>query len=119
MKVILGEELELKRQKQQLKWTQQFLTLEQNRLGHVEFLSAWSRHAKLQSEFHSFKYRKPRALDAVTADIELVGTVRVVAGFNGIPKAAASEAMSTGTCMLTHISSSVYTSHHVTLYILV
>ena len=80
VKVILGEKLELNRQLQQMDWIQSLLNKSQDRLGQVEFLNVWSRHAKLRSDLHSFRYRRPVALDTVQADIKVVGSLEVVSG---------------------------------------
>jgi len=45
--VLLGEELELRRQLEQMAWTQRFLEVQQDVLAPAAFLDAWARHSKL------------------------------------------------------------------------
>lgn len=45
--MLLGEELELRRQLEQMGWAKSFLTIQQDSLAPAAFLDAWARHSKL------------------------------------------------------------------------
>eukprot|EP00753_Platysulcus_tardus_P020567 PLAT8228.1.p1 GENE.PLAT8228.1~~PLAT8228.1.p1 ORF type:complete len:1035 (+),score=520.69 PLAT8228.1:50-3154(+) len=77
MSILLGEELELRRQLEQIGWVENFLQYQQDTLPPVEFLAAWSRHTALRSELHLQRAGLPRALDSVRPDIRLVGSIEV------------------------------------------
>ena len=90
--VLLAEELELRRQLEQLQWADGFVGVMQDALPPVAFVSAWKRHTALLSKF---QLQQPaptktncRALEEVHADLELSGQYTVVCAKSGRDGAA-------------------------------
>jgi hypothetical protein len=54
--VLLGEEVELRRQLEQMEWLENFLRLEKSILSPTEFLHAWNRHSKVRSELYQLEH---------------------------------------------------------------
>lgn len=82
--VLLGEELELRRQKQQIDWTEDFVPILRESLPPMEFIKAWDKHQAMRSALYSqaggrLGMKQSRAvLDQVKGDLQLVGHVEVV-----------------------------------------
>jgi hypothetical protein len=55
MAILLGEEIELRRQLEQMEWLETFLKIQQVTLSPTEFLYAWNRHMKIRGDLHSFE----------------------------------------------------------------
>eukprot|EP01112_Ceratiomyxa_fruticulosa_P001217 TRINITY_DN1121_c0_g2_i1.p1 TRINITY_DN1121_c0_g2~~TRINITY_DN1121_c0_g2_i1.p1 ORF type:complete len:764 (-),score=147.66 TRINITY_DN1121_c0_g2_i1:176-2467(-) len=73
--VLLGEELELRRQLEQMDWLEGFLRLNRQMLPPTQFLSSWNRHSQLRSDMHGFAHARAQ-LD-VYPDIRLRATIEV------------------------------------------
>ena len=75
MSLLLSEELELRRQLQQIEWTESFASVMQESLPPMTFVSAWERHAALRSQLYSQLSGglSPRLLEEVQPDIKLAG----------------------------------------------
>eukprot|EP00742_Colponemidia_sp_Colp-10_P004319 GILJ01004608.1.p1 GENE.GILJ01004608.1~~GILJ01004608.1.p1 ORF type:complete len:562 (-),score=83.28 GILJ01004608.1:168-1853(-) len=76
MSVLLGEELELRRQLEQIEWLESFLRFQQQALPPVDFLTSWSRHCQLRSELHNLNTIRTEI--NVFPDIRLEGRIQVV-----------------------------------------
>ena len=75
MSLLLSEELELRRQLQQIEWTESFASVMQESLPPMTFVSAWERHAALRAQLYSQLTGglTPRLLEEVQPDIKLAG----------------------------------------------
>jgi TLD len=86
MNLLLSEELELRRQLGQLDWTDSFVSMMRETLPPMSFISAWERHSTLQASLMGSvtgsggRLGGVRVLDAVQADLQLVGKIEIVAG---------------------------------------
>eukprot|EP00698_Gefionella_okellyi_P026326 TRINITY_DN9979_c0_g1_i1.p1 TRINITY_DN9979_c0_g1~~TRINITY_DN9979_c0_g1_i1.p1 ORF type:complete len:611 (-),score=136.11 TRINITY_DN9979_c0_g1_i1:121-1908(-) len=75
---LLGEELELRRQMQQIEWVENFASMASNALPPTRFLTVWRAHAALRSELqHPQPTKGPQEIHA---DLQLHGSVSVVSG---------------------------------------
>jgi len=79
MNLLLSEELELRRQLQQIEWTEGFVHTMQETLPPMSFVSAWERHAALRSQLYSQLSGglSARVLEEVQPDMRLVGSIEV------------------------------------------
>jgi hypothetical protein len=79
---LLAEELELRRQLEQLEWADSFIPVMQDSLPPAEFVAAWRQHvayrSHLQLEQAAVNKANCRALQDVQADLELSGQFTVV-----------------------------------------
>jgi len=93
MNVLLSEELELRRQLQQIEWSESFIGVMQDTLPPMSFIAAWERHAALRSQLYAqlSGAMTSRALEEVHADLRLVGHIEVVSE-HAVPSAAAAAA---------------------------
>ena len=66
---IKAAELELRRQQQEIYWSEHFLDLQRQALLPVEFLSTWKRHKRIRETLYSYNDALPLVLDEVHADI--------------------------------------------------
>eukprot|EP01138_Halocafeteria_seosinensis_P011214 gb/GECG01011455.1/.p1 GENE.gb/GECG01011455.1/~~gb/GECG01011455.1/.p1 ORF type:complete len:970 (+),score=148.53 gb/GECG01011455.1/:1-2910(+) len=82
--VLLGEELELRRQKQQIEWTEDFVPILREALPPMDFIKAWDKHQAMRSALYSqaggrVGLKQSRAvLDDVRGDLQLVGHLEVI-----------------------------------------
>ena len=87
--LLLSEELELRRQQQQIEWTDAFVGEMQESLPPMSFIAAWERHSALRAALYaqlgSLATRGgaagggvARILEEVQADLALVGHIEVV-----------------------------------------
>jgi len=77
MNILLGEELELRRQQEQIGWAETFLAEQRATAAAPEFLDAWKNHLQLRDALHAEATSQPSVLDGVHADLRLEGTVAV------------------------------------------
>ena len=56
MGILLGDELELRRQLEQMDWMEGFLRMQQRALSPVDFLNSWNRHTQMRGEVHAFNH---------------------------------------------------------------
>jgi hypothetical protein len=52
LNLLLSEELELRRQLQQIEWSEGFVTVMQETLPPASFVTAWDRHTTMRSQLH-------------------------------------------------------------------
>jgi hypothetical protein len=80
MNVLLSEELELRRQLQQIEWSETFIRVMQETLPPMSFISAWERHAALRSHLYAQLSAglSSRVLTEVQPDMKLVGHIEVM-----------------------------------------
>jgi hypothetical protein len=78
MNKLLGEELELRRQLEQIGWVDNFLNKQRTDASPVQFLEAWKNHLQLRDELHELGVEHKSVLDNVHADLVLDGGVQVV-----------------------------------------
>lgn len=76
MSYLIGDQLELKRQYDQIQWVESFLQYEHEILMPSDFLAAWSRHLKLRKEILNLA-NIPIITD-VKADLKVEGKVKVI-----------------------------------------
>ncbi|EAR84469.2 B-box zinc finger protein (macronuclear) [Tetrahymena thermophila SB210] len=68
MCILIGDQLELKRQYDQIQWIESFLKYQQNVLNPAEYLKAWSRHSQLRNKIISAdKYQ----IEEISSDIHM------------------------------------------------
>jgi len=81
---LLAEELELRRQKQQIDWTEGFVGVLADTLPPMSFISAWDKHQAMRSTLYHQAAHSPAlssssaAVQAVEADLKLVGHLEVI-----------------------------------------
>ena len=81
---LLAEELELRRQKQQIEWTEGFVGVLADTLPPMSFISAWDKHQAMRSTLYHQAAHSPAigassaAVQAVEADLKLVGHLEVL-----------------------------------------
>ena len=73
--------MELRRQLEQMAWTQSFLQLQQDALAPAAFLDAWARHSKLMEQMHLSG--EPLPFSAFTANCP-AAVVHVLAPCSGV-----------------------------------
>eukprot|EP00002_Diphylleia_rotans_P033019 TRINITY_DN6990_c0_g1_i6.p1 TRINITY_DN6990_c0_g1~~TRINITY_DN6990_c0_g1_i6.p1 ORF type:complete len:624 (+),score=86.56 TRINITY_DN6990_c0_g1_i6:55-1926(+) len=73
--ILLGDELELRRQLENMEWMDEFVKKQQELLPPVDFLTSWYRYAKFRQELAESRGMKP--LTDVQPDMMLVGRVQV------------------------------------------
>ena len=84
--VLLAEELELRRQKEQIDWTESFVGVLADTLPPMSFISAWDKHTAMRSTLYTqagggAAYAAASdILDSVAADSRLEGSLRVTSG---------------------------------------
>jgi hypothetical protein len=76
MSYLIGDQLELKRQYDQIQWVESFLQYEHEILMPSDFLSTWARHLKLRKEILNLA-NIPIITD-VKADLKVEGKVKVI-----------------------------------------
>ena len=74
--VLLGDEIELRRQLQQLRWMELFLVHQQRVLSPAAFMVAWARHCRMRAELHAALAEHERS--DVPADMRLSGNLAIV-----------------------------------------
>jgi hypothetical protein len=72
--VLLGDELELKRQLQEIEYLEDFLQYQQHGDA-TQFLFSWSRHQQYRAELHDFKFFR-NEID-VELDLKVTGNISV------------------------------------------
>lgn len=79
MNLLLSEELELRRQLQQIEWTESFVDIMQASLPPMSFVAGWERHASLRSQLYSSLSGglSAKVLEEVQPDMKLVGSISV------------------------------------------
>jgi hypothetical protein len=75
MNILLGDEIELKRQLGEMNRLEDFLSYQQDGDA-TQFLFSWSRHQKVRAELHDFKHFRSE-ID-VNLDVKVGGGVQVV-----------------------------------------
>lgn len=84
MSYLIGDQLELKRQYDQIQWVESFLQYEHEILMPSDFLAAWARHLKLRKEILNLA-NIPIITD-VKADLKVEGRVKVITeGMSRLP----------------------------------
>ena len=78
MSALLAEEVELRRQLQHIDWIESFLDRQREEASPVDFLNAWKCHVQLRGDVCRAPIETAGVLGSVTADLDLVGGVRVV-----------------------------------------
>lgn len=73
--ILLGDELELKRQMGEINRLEEFLQYQQSGDA-THFLSSWARHQQIRSELHDFKHFRD-AID-VQLDVKVAGNINVL-----------------------------------------
>lgn len=76
MSYLIGDQLELKRQYDQIQWMESFLKYQQEVLTPSDYLNAWSKHMGLRNEVLSVSNLP--ILTNVQPDIRLEGKINVV-----------------------------------------
>ena len=86
MNVLLGEELELRRQLEQIGWAESFLDRQRSQAKPVNFLTMWKAH--LDCRAHLAKQHMPHRelLEQVQPDMRLVGGIEVVTESTSAPQ---------------------------------
>ena len=81
LQILLGEELELGRQKEHINWAEAYLCEQRRLLGPVEFLNAWHQHrTSLRTELREFTVVHLPSADHVKADLRMLGRLQVITG---------------------------------------
>ncbi|KNC46156.1 uncharacterized protein AMSG_00274 [Thecamonas trahens ATCC 50062] len=75
--LLLGDELEMRRQLGELEHMDAFLTYQRSVLKPTNFLEAWNKHLLLRAEIHDTAPESLRPLSDVQADLQVVGEVVV------------------------------------------
>lgn len=80
MTYLIGDQLELKRQYEQIQWLESFLKYQQEILHPSDYLNNWGRHLVLRNEILSLS--NIPVMTNVQADIRLEGKLQVVSDSN-------------------------------------
>jgi len=77
MSSLLAEEVELRRQLQQMEWMEAYLDLQREGASQVDFLNGWKCHVQLRADLARNSLRTATVLEGITADLELSGGVQI------------------------------------------
>ena len=76
MSFLIGDQLEIKRQYEQIQWLQSFLKYQQGILTPADYLNAWSRHQRMRSEIINLS--SVPVVTNVQADMRVEGRITVL-----------------------------------------
>lgn len=76
MSFLIGDQLEIKRQYEQIQWLQSFLKYQQGILTPADYLNSWSRHQRMRSEIINLS--NVPTITNVQADMRVEGRVAVL-----------------------------------------